>query len=117
MLDTRIARQWDDDIVPQLIDYIRLPAKSPHFDHDWNRHGHIEGAIQQATSGPRTSRSRAWLEIIRLKGRTPVLFDVLATRPRKDRRSLRPPRQAARDDWLASHTDAGAENGRRLRRR
>ena len=26
MLDTRIARQWDDDIVPQLIDYIRLPT-------------------------------------------------------------------------------------------
>ena len=23
MLDTRIARQWDEDIVPQLIDYIR----------------------------------------------------------------------------------------------
>lgn len=29
MLDSRIARLWDEDIVPQLIEYIRLPAKSP----------------------------------------------------------------------------------------
>ena len=48
MLDTRIARQWDDDIVPQLIDYIRLPAKSPHFDPEWKRHGHVAAAIAQA---------------------------------------------------------------------
>ena len=31
----RIARQWDDDIVPRLVDYIRIPAKSPHFDPEW----------------------------------------------------------------------------------
>ena len=48
MLDTRIARQWDEDIVPQLIEYIRLPAKSPHFDPEWRRHGHIEASIRQA---------------------------------------------------------------------
>ena len=34
----RIARQWDDDIVPRLVDYIRIPAKSPHFDPDWETH-------------------------------------------------------------------------------
>ena len=48
MLDTRIARQWDDDIVPQLIDYIKLPAKSPNFDPEWRGHGQIEAAIVQA---------------------------------------------------------------------
>ena len=31
-LATAIARQWDDEIVPQLTDYVRIPAKSPHFD-------------------------------------------------------------------------------------
>jgi acetylornithine deacetylase/succinyl-diaminopimelate desuccinylase-like protein len=83
MLDTRIARQWDDDIVPQLIDYIRLPAKSPHFDHDWNRHGHIEGAIQQAYLWASHQPIKGLkLEIVRLEGRTPVLFfDVPATGP------------------------------------
>jgi acetylornithine deacetylase/succinyl-diaminopimelate desuccinylase-like protein len=83
MLDTRIARRWDDDIVPQLVDYVRLPAKSPHFDHDWKRHGHIEASIQQARKWAEHQPVRGMtLEVIRLEGRTPVLFfDVPATSP------------------------------------
>ena len=81
MLDTRIARQWDDDIVPQLIDYIRLPAKSPNFDPDWKRHGHIEASILQAhrwAAGQGIGGLE--LEVVRLDARTPVLFfDVPAT--------------------------------------
>src|SRR5262245_2753132 len=81
MLDTRIARLWDDEIVPQLIDYVKLPAKSPHFDHDWKRHGHIEAAIQQAHRWASHQPVKGLkLEVIRLEGRTPVLFfDVPAT--------------------------------------
>ncbi|HUP98746.1 MAG TPA: M20 family metallopeptidase [Usitatibacter sp.] len=81
MLDTRIARHWDDDIVPQLIDYIRLPAKSPHFDPDWRRHGHIEAAMKQAHAwAARQGIKGLVLEVIRLEGRTPTLyFDVPAT--------------------------------------
>ena len=75
MLDTRIARQWDDDIVPQLVDYIRLPAKSPNFDHDWKRHGHLEAAIAQAHAwAARQGLKGLTLEVVRLEGRTPVLF-------------------------------------------
>ena len=75
MLDTRIARQWDDDIVPQLIDYIRLPAKSPHFDADWKKHGHIEASIAQAHAwAARQGIKGMALEVVRLEGRTPVLF-------------------------------------------
>ena len=37
----RIAEQWDREIVPRLVEYIRIPAKSPHFDRDWQAHGHI----------------------------------------------------------------------------
>src|SRR4051812_30668540 len=83
MLDTRIARQWDDDIVPQLIDYIRLPAKSPHFDPAWRSHGHIEAAIAQAHAWAARQGIRGMkLEVVRLEGRTPVLFfDVPATGP------------------------------------
>jgi acetylornithine deacetylase/succinyl-diaminopimelate desuccinylase-like protein len=83
MLDTRIARQWDDEIVPQLIDYIRLPAKSPHFDPEWQRHGHIEAAVAQAhTWAARQGIKGMKLEVVRLEGRTPVLFfDVPATGP------------------------------------
>ena len=78
MLDTRIARQWDDDIVPQLVDYVRLQAKSPNFDPDWKRHGQIEAAVAQAhTWAARQGIKGLKLEIVRLEGRTPVLyFDV-----------------------------------------
>jgi len=80
-LEARIARQWDDDIVAQLIDYIRLPAKSPHFDPQWAQSGHIEAAIRQAQSwAARQSMNGLALEIVRLEGRTPVLFfDIPAT--------------------------------------
>ena len=47
-LQGRIARQWDEDIVAQLVDYVRIPAKSPHFDARWRENGHIEAAVRQA---------------------------------------------------------------------
>jgi acetylornithine deacetylase/succinyl-diaminopimelate desuccinylase-like protein len=78
MLDTRISRQWDDDIVPQLVDYIRLPAKSPNFDPDWKRHGQLDASVALAhTWAARQGIKGLKLEIVRLEGRTPVLyFDV-----------------------------------------
>ena len=76
----RIARQWDDDIVPELTDYIRIPAKSPHFDPHWEKNGHIEAAIRQAEKWvARQALPGMRLEIARLEGRTPVLyFDIPA---------------------------------------
>ena len=47
-LATFAARTWDEEIVPALTDYIRVPAKSPHFDGDWEAHGHIERVIVAA---------------------------------------------------------------------
>ena len=73
--EARIDRQWDDEIVPQLIEYIRLPAKSPHFDPQWREHGHIEAAVEQARRWVEAQRIEGLkLEVIRLEGRTPVLF-------------------------------------------
>ena len=75
MLDTRIAKQWDDEIVPRLVDYIRLPAKSPNFDPDWRRHGHIEASIELAHAwAARQQIQGLKLEVVRLEGRTPLLF-------------------------------------------
>src|SRR6266700_4179927 len=76
-----ISRRWDSDILAQLIAYIRIPAKSPAFDAEWVRHGHIEAAIKLAHEWvSRQDVPRLTLEIVRLEGRTPVLFfDVPAT--------------------------------------
>ena len=43
-----ISEFWQDSIVPALIEYIRIPAKSPHFDRDWQAHGYIEEAARLA---------------------------------------------------------------------
>ena len=75
-----ISSQWDKDIVPQLVDYVRVPAKSPHFDAQWQANGHIERVIRLAEAWVKKQNVRGLtLEIVRLPGRTPLLyFDVPA---------------------------------------
>lgn len=76
------ARAWDDEIVPALTDYIGVPAKSPMFDADWEKSGYIERVIRDAAQWvERKQVAGLKLEVIRLPGRTPVIFfDVPATK-------------------------------------
>src|SRR5436309_2389988 len=76
-----ISTQWDAEIVPQLTDYVRIPAKSPHFDPQWERNGYIERVIRLAHTWVRKQPVRGLaVEILRLSGRTPLLyFDVPAS--------------------------------------
>ena len=80
-LQRRIADHWDREIVREITDYIRVPAKSPHFDADWRAHGHIETVIRNAERWVRAQDLRGLaVEIVRLEGRTPLLFfDVPAS--------------------------------------
>src|SRR5688572_30915482 len=66
---------WDSSIVPALTDYIRIPAKSPHFDKDWAKNGHIDAAVELAAGWCRKHAIQGMkLEVVRLPNRTPVLF-------------------------------------------
>jgi acetylornithine deacetylase/succinyl-diaminopimelate desuccinylase-like protein len=78
-----INEQWDRDIVGQLTEYIRIPAKSPGFDKDWVQHGYIETVVRNAAEWVQAQKVEGLsLEIVRLPGRTPLLFfEVAATRP------------------------------------
>jgi acetylornithine deacetylase/succinyl-diaminopimelate desuccinylase-like protein len=75
-----ISTQWDTEIVPQLTDYVRIPAKSPHFDPQWEANGHIERVICLAEAWAKKQPVHGLkVEIVRLPGRTPLLyFDVPA---------------------------------------
>ena len=79
---SQVTSQWDDDIVGQLTDYIAIPAKSPAFDSDWAQHGHIDTVVRNAASWVEAQKVEGLtLEIVRLEGRTPVLFfEIPATR-------------------------------------
>ena len=76
------SSQWDGDIVRQISDYIAIPAKSPSFDSEWASHGHIETVLRNAARWVEAQKVEGlMLEIVRLPGRTPVLFfDIPATR-------------------------------------
>ncbi len=74
-----VSEQWDRDIVPQLTDYIAIPAKSPGFDPQWVEHGYIETVVRNAAAWVEAQRVDGLkLEIVRLPGRTPVLFFEIA---------------------------------------
>ena len=80
---SHITAQWDSDIVQQITDYIAIPAKSPVFDSHWAEHGFIDTVVRNAASWVEAQKVKGLtLEIIRLEGRTPVLFfEIPATRP------------------------------------
>lgn len=77
-----VTAQWDREIVPALTEYIAIPAKSPAFDADWAQHGHIDRVVQNAARWLESQAVEGLkVEILRLPGRTPVLyFDAPATR-------------------------------------
>lgn len=70
-----IDEVWNDSIVPELVEYIKIPAKSPHFDPDWEKNGYIEEAVQQIFSWCKAQNVKDMeCEIVRLPGRTPLIF-------------------------------------------
>ncbi|MBW5283756.1 M20 family metallopeptidase [Burkholderia gladioli] len=77
-----VERKWNDEILHQLTDYIAIPAKSPAYDPDWQRHGLLERVVVDAAQWAERQPVRGLtLEIVRLPGRTPVIFfDAPATR-------------------------------------
>ncbi|MEJ2257742.1 MAG: M20 family metallopeptidase [Woeseiaceae bacterium] len=70
-----VENMWDDSIIPEIAEYIKVPNKSPHFDPDWEKHGHMEQAVQMLEAWCKTQPIRDMtVEIVRIEGRTPVLF-------------------------------------------
>lgn len=74
-LRTSIDGVWDESIVERLVDYVRIPNKSPMFDPEWELQGHMEAAVklmadwcrQQPVPGMR-------VEVRRLPRKTPLLL-------------------------------------------
>jgi acetylornithine deacetylase/succinyl-diaminopimelate desuccinylase-like protein len=74
-LSADVDRAWDDEIVPALTRYIAIPAKSPMFDADWATHGHLDQVVREAAAWVEGKKPAGLkLEVIRLGGRTPVIF-------------------------------------------
>jgi acetylornithine deacetylase/succinyl-diaminopimelate desuccinylase-like protein len=78
----QVSRTWDDSIVAQLTDYIRIPAKSPMFDADWQKNGFLDTVARNTAAWIEAQKVEGLqLEVIRIEGRTPVLFfEIPATK-------------------------------------
>jgi len=76
-----VAHKWDQDLVPRLIDYVKVPAKSPAFDASWATHGYLSAVVKDAEAWCRAQAIQGLtIEVVAIDGRTPcLLFDVPAT--------------------------------------
>ena len=76
-LQSHVHQNWGDAIVPSLVDYIRIPNKSPAYDADWAKHGYMSDAVRLMETWARERLSAlpgATLEVVELEGRTPVIL-------------------------------------------
>ena len=63
------------EAVPTLVEYIKIPNKSPSFDPDWEKHGHMHRAMDLIVAWCRAQAIEGMqLEVVQLPGRTPLLF-------------------------------------------
>ncbi|MFS8063600.1 MAG: M20 family metallopeptidase [Luteimonas sp.] len=74
-IESFVSDKWDAEIVPQLVEYIRIPNKSPMFDADWVAHGHMDAAVTLMEKWARAQAIPGMaLEVVQLEGRTPLIF-------------------------------------------
>ena len=70
-----VTRFWKDSILPELMEFIRIPNKSPLYDPQWQENGYMDQAVSVIE---RWCRARPvpgmTFEVVRLEGRTPLLI-------------------------------------------
>ena len=76
-----VDQRWDRDLIPRLVEYVKVPAKSPAFDASWLAHGHLRSVIKEAHAWAAVQKiAGLTLEIVVIEGKTPcIFFDVPAT--------------------------------------
>ena len=81
-LKKQIHDFWDSEIVPTLVDYIKIPNKSPSFDPDWEKHGHMDKVLNLAANWTEKNKPVGSEMIIKKSpGRTPLLLlDIPGTK-------------------------------------
>ncbi|MDX1901044.1 MAG: M20 family metallopeptidase [Gammaproteobacteria bacterium] len=75
MVSNFINTLWDESITSTLMDYIKIPNKSPLFDRDWKKHGHMDAAVKLIVDWCRVHAVDGMqLDVVELPGRTPVIL-------------------------------------------
>jgi acetylornithine deacetylase/succinyl-diaminopimelate desuccinylase-like protein len=70
-----VSGMWDESIIPELCEYIKIPNKSPLFDPDWEKNGYMDQAVELMEKWCRSQPIKGMqVEVVREAGRTPLLF-------------------------------------------
>lgn len=70
-----VEKQWQDEIIPSLCEYIKIPNKSPNFDEQWQEHGYMEQAVTHIANWCTAHAPKQMhLEVLRIPGRTPLIY-------------------------------------------
>ena len=77
-LQSSVNLFWDNQITPTLKEYIKIPNKSPSFDPEWKKNGHMDRVLKLATEWAKNHLpSGAKLIVKETEGKTPlILIDV-----------------------------------------
>jgi len=74
-ITNHVNRLWDESIVPELKEYIRIPNKSVAFDPEWAAHGHMDRVVARFEKWARSQPIKGLtLEVVRLPKLTPLIF-------------------------------------------
>ena len=70
-----VEKMWRDEVLPELMNYIRIPNRSPLYDPQWQEHGHMGEAVSLIEQWCRRQPIPGMLfDVVTLEGRTPLLF-------------------------------------------
>lgn len=70
-----ISHLWDSSIIPTLMEYIKIPNKSPQFDPNWQANGYMDQAVKLISDWCLAQKiDNMSLDIVQLENRTPVIF-------------------------------------------
>src|SRR3989344_5795786 len=71
----KLASDGWDSAMPTFLKYLKIPNKSPAFDKDWRKTGHMDKAAELLLSWMKARKIKGLkAEIIRVPGKTPLLF-------------------------------------------
>ena len=76
-----VTREWSENVVPSLMDFIRVPNVSPAFDEAWDTNGFQMQAFELVTEWAKAQNiENCKIELLKDGGRTPLLIMEIEAR-------------------------------------
>ena len=77
-ISSYIDNFWNDEIIPELVEYIKIPNKSPAFDKNWEENGYMEKVLKNAVKWAKEhATEKSEFHVKKANGKTPlILIDI-----------------------------------------